>query len=146
MSICHSPLREKTDAVVESHVKIRGKIPSGSSHCSSGVGKKPSEGKQQVVNLSIPGCMRYGTFVHEFVHAYGLYHEQQRSDRDDFITVDYNNIKKEGWPQFKICHSCTTYGVPYDGRSLMHYVSNAYAIDHSKPAMISKVTFSVFLL
>ena len=128
--------REKTDTIVENHVKIV-----DGSGCSSGLGKTPTEGKQQTLSLKIPGCMTYGIFAHEFIHSYGLNHEQERPDRDDFITVDYNNIIKtyHAFSQFKVCSGCKTFDVPYDGRSVMQYRYNAFAIDHSKPTMISKV-------
>ena len=139
----HCLHREKTDAtIVENHVKIIGSVPDGDSLCSSWVGKKLTEGKEQTLNLDISACMKYSTFVHEFLHAYGLEHEQSRPDRDDFITVAFNNIRKKGWIQYKICQGCKTYGVPYDGRSIMHYPSGSFALDFSKPTMISKVKFS----
>ena len=36
--------------------------------------------------------MYLGTIVHEFGHALGLLHEQNRLDRDEFVKVNYNNI------------------------------------------------------
>ena len=134
--------REKTDTIVENHVKIV-----NGSGCSAFIGKGLKEGEQQTLSLKIPGfCMQYGVFVHEFLHAYGLYHEQSRPDRDDFITVDYNNIEKTSLAlrQFKVCPECKTFDVPYDGRSLMQYSYNAFSIDHSKPTMISKVCCTSF--
>ena len=35
-----------------------------------------------------------GTTQHEFLHAYGIYHEQSRGDRDDYVTVNYDNIQE----------------------------------------------------
>lgn len=49
----------------------------------------------------------------------------QRDDRDTYVTVQYENIDPQWafafatYPEF-----LSTYGVPYYGKSLMHYPSN----------------------
>jgi len=61
--------------------------------------------------------------VHELGHALGFYHEHQRWDRDDFITVHYENIKPGRSSDYDRI-SRTNWIVrstPYDYRSIMHY-------------------------
>jgi len=62
--------------------------------------------------------------AHELGHILGFFHEQQRWDRDQFVTIHYENIKPGraeedyDWiPKTKWIVS----GLPYDYRSIMHY-------------------------
>lgn len=58
--------------------------------CWSSVGNI-QEGLQQ---LSIgANCDRIGTIQHEFLHALGFWHEQSRSDRDDYVSIAWDRIQ-----------------------------------------------------
>ncbi len=59
--------------------------------------------------------------MHEFIHAIGFYHEQNRHDRDEYIRVDWSNIKKGAKNNYKKEENSLTFDVPYDYNSLMHY-------------------------
>lgn len=59
-----------------------------SSGCWSYVGKQG--GKQ---NMGLATWCSKGNIIHEFLHAFGVYHEQSRGDRDNHITVNYSNIQ-----------------------------------------------------
>lgn len=58
--------------------------------CWSSVGNV-QVGSQQ---LSIgTNCDRIATVQHEFLHALGFWHEQSRSDRDDYVTIVWDRIQ-----------------------------------------------------
>ncbi|XP_046645314.1 hatching enzyme 1.2-like [Daphnia pulicaria] len=83
------------------------------------------------------GC-KTGTPQHEFLHALGFHHEQSRSDRDDYVTINYDNIQPgkennfKSYSQSEIQHL----GAPYDYGSVLHYSAYAFAVDPSIPTII----------
>lgn len=58
--------------------------------------------------------------AHELCHALGTWHEQSRSDRDDFVTIEWDNIDEEHDHNVEIVESADTFGT-YDFDSVMHY-------------------------
>ena len=58
--------------------------------CSSYVART---GGKQLVDLQ-PGCIyQIGEVQHEVMHLLGFYHEQSRSDRDQFVDIIWSNIQ-----------------------------------------------------
>ena len=120
--------------------------------CRSAVGRK---GGKQIVrsgNCKLNGTLHYGVLLHELMHTIGFVHEQNRSDRDAFIDVDFDEIEKferdEGWPngtwtkQFMKCNYTRIgkkYGCKilneYDKESITHYPA---VIGESNPRKIIK--------
>uniref|UniRef100_A0A8C5MLJ4 Metalloendopeptidase n=1 Tax=Leptobrachium leishanense TaxID=445787 RepID=A0A8C5MLJ4_9ANUR len=108
-------------------------IESGSG-CWSYIG---NVGGKQVVNLDRTGCMGSGTVQHELLHTLGFYHEHSRSDRDDYVSINYQNINEGNWPNFKI-EATNNLGLPYDYLSVMHYQSTAYSNKPGEPSIVPK--------
>jgi len=103
-------------------------IISGSG-CYSSVGM---EGGRQYVSLQegqYGSCWTHGTIVHELLHAVGLWHEQSRPDRDDYVIIHFDNAHKSMHHNFEkmTLNNSQTYGVPYNYLSVMHYDKSAFS-------------------
>ncbi|XP_040267781.1 embryonic protein UVS.2-like [Bufo bufo] len=99
--------------------------------CSSYVGQN---GGAQPVRLLAPACMSRGIIQHELNHALGFQHENSRSDRGSYITINYKNVKRGMENNFDI-QDGTTLGLPYDYTSVMHYDKVAFAINPNLPTI-----------
>ncbi|CAJ0960993.1 unnamed protein product, partial [Mesorhabditis belari] len=86
------------------------------------------------------GCDSFGTAAHEIGHALGFFHEQSRLDRDNAITVNFNNIPSDWVDQFDKETTSTNfnYGMPYDYGSVMQYGASS-ASSNRQATMVSKV-------
>jgi len=82
--------------------------------------------------ISLAENCGFGAIVHEIGHSVGLWHEQARTDRDNFVTIDIDNVIEDKRDNFDIMG--TPIG-PYNYRSIMHYSRYAFAIDDSSPTI-----------
>uniref|UniRef100_A0A8D3DQB3 Metalloendopeptidase n=1 Tax=Scophthalmus maximus TaxID=52904 RepID=A0A8D3DQB3_SCOMX len=91
--------------------------------CWSTIGR---DGGQQVVSLSVYGCLDRGTVQHELLHALGFHHEHTRSDRDQYVRINWENIPAVNAFDF---HKMDTNNLntPYDYSSVMHYGRTTFA-------------------
>jgi len=80
-----------------------------------------------LISLS-PGCWSRGSIVHEIGHSLGFYHEQARPDRDDYITINWENIRAGSNHNFnkQKSSSINSMGTKYDYSSIMHYSKTAF--------------------
>lgn len=106
--------------------------------------------------------------MHEMLHAAGFMHEQNRPDRDKFVTVNYNNIQsgknliigfigsktlvgivplyiyiyifsgRENNFEKAQSSMIDSQGIGYDYRSVMHYSANAFS-RNGQPTIDPKV-------
>jgi hypothetical protein len=66
-----------------------------------------------------------GNIAHELMHAAGFYHEQSRGDRDDYISIAWDEIAPEMRSNFDKRDARGQDIGPYDYGSIMHYGSYA---------------------
>jgi len=88
--------------------------------CWSYVGKI---GGRQQLSLARNGCVYEYIVIHELMHAVGFFHEQSRYDRDNYVTINWDNICCGARGNFEAETSSNTqlHNQPYDYNSLMHY-------------------------
>lgn len=72
------------------------------------------------------------------LHSLSIFHEQTRPDRDNYISVNYNNLNDGMRSQFDIGPDQDVFDVPYDIESVMHYGAYVGAIDYSTPVMTAR--------
>merc|ERR1719192_2642136 len=125
-------LAEIANSPPPSYVYIR----SAHSGCSSAVGAQPG---RQFLNLG-PNCWQLGKIQHELLHCLGLWHEQSRNDRDEFVDVEWDNIEAERRHDFAVLTDAKVHhqGLPYDYGSIMHYGLYYFAKNRRLPTLVPK--------
>lgn len=100
-------------------------------------------GGAQPINLQVPGCMgKVGTVMHEILHAVGMYHEQNRFDRNKHVKINFNNIAVDKHINFEMLSETeiSSYGVDYDINSVLHYSAYAFASNPNSPTIESRTS------
>ncbi|XP_055468208.1 meprin A subunit alpha [Psammomys obesus] len=93
-------------------------------------------------NLSIgQGCDYKAIIEHEILHALGFYHEQSRTDRDDYVTIWWDEIIPDYKHNFDTYDdkSITDLNTPYDYESVMHYEPFSFNKNELVPTITTKI-------
>ncbi|XP_040188614.1 embryonic protein UVS.2-like isoform X2 [Rana temporaria] len=93
-------------------------------------------GGSQTVSLG-GGCIYRGIIQHELEHALGFYHEHVRSDRDNYVDINFQYIPKGKLGNFAKADT-NNLGSPYDYGSVMHYDAYAFTNTSNKPTIVPK--------
>lgn len=82
-------------------------------------------GGKQEVGLG-PGCS-FGVIVHQLGHVIGLQHEHNRSDRDSYVRIVWDNVTPGLEHNFEIRFSARDGLRAYDYDSIIHYPATAFS-------------------
>lgn len=94
--------------------------------CWSLVGRQADRaGQGQDVSIGA-GCANLNVVVHEIGHVIGFYHEQSRSDRDEYIDIVWTNVLPGYALQFRK-ENDASFNIPYDLTSTMQYPQWAFS-------------------
>ncbi len=98
------------------------------------------EGGRQIIGLSVLATT--GNIIHEIGHTVGMWHEHMRADRDEYITVNFDNIIKDRVNDFKTYVQLAQDGFEtnhggLDFGSIMMYPSYAFSAN-GKPTITKK--------
>ncbi|GAB0087748.1 seminal metalloprotease 1 [Sergentomyia squamirostris] len=116
------------------------RVTTDATGCSSNVGRI---GGMQSLKLksNVPGsgCFRFGTVVHEFIHALGFHHSQAAYNRDDYVIIKWENIEAGKENNFNLRDRTTTtmFDLDYDFGSVMHYSKTSFSIN-GQPTIVPR--------
>ncbi|XP_037541703.1 low choriolytic enzyme [Nematolebias whitei] len=82
-------------------------------------------GEKQLVSLQRAGCVDNGIVQHELLHALGFYHEHNRSDRDKYVKIHWENMHDDFKTYFSKMDT-DNLNTKYDYSSVMHYGKTAF--------------------
>ena len=76
--------------------------------------------------------------LHEIGHTIGLFHEQTRPDRDQYVTILWDEVQENEHDQFEIRteQEVDTRGVSYDYQSIMHYGKSVSPKQHAQSCQV----------
>eukprot|EP00096_Caligus_rogercresseyi_P009117 TRINITY_DN303_c0_g1_i13.p1 TRINITY_DN303_c0_g1~~TRINITY_DN303_c0_g1_i13.p1 ORF type:complete len:352 (+),score=27.12 TRINITY_DN303_c0_g1_i13:325-1380(+) len=140
-------------------------IFTGEQGCYANLGYNQNRARS-VVHLQSNGCVFLGIVVHELLHILGFGHEHTRSDRNQFVQINWSNIRggthSNFWralgetesasipycgsveiSQYDQCHAgfrASTFGQAYDYGSVMHYGLNFFSTNGQNTISLRRQT------
>jgi hypothetical protein len=78
-------------------------------------------------NININDRASEGNIIHEIFHAAGMFHEQSRCDRDEYVVVYRGNVSSGNQHNFNKECSGATDAYEYNFSSIMHYGPHGFS-------------------
>ncbi|XP_047243248.1 meprin A, alpha (PABA peptide hydrolase), tandem duplicate 1 [Girardinichthys multiradiatus] len=105
--------------------------------CFSSVGDQQNG---QILSLG-SGCDHKAVVEHELLHALGFYHEQSRTDRDDYVDIWLDQVTPGLEHNFNKYNDdfITDQNTAYDYESVMHYRPFSFNKNESIPTVTTKI-------
>ncbi|KAL3052900.1 hypothetical protein OYC64_005426 [Pagothenia borchgrevinki] len=105
--------------------------------CFSSVGDQQDG---QILSLG-SGCDHKAVIEHELLHALGFYHEQSRTDRDDYVDIWLDQVTPGLGHNFNKYNDdfITDQNTAYDYESIMHYRPFSFNKNESIPTITTKI-------
>ncbi|CAL8394437.1 meprin A subunit alpha [Gadus morhua] len=105
--------------------------------CFSSVGDQQNG---QILSLG-DGCDHKAVIEHELLHALGFYHEQSRTDRDDYVDIWLDQVIPGMEHNFNKYNDdfITDQNTAYDYESIMHYRPFSFNKNDSAPTVTTKI-------
>lgn len=116
----------------EQYVRIK-KEP----RCESPIGWSKLQKNENEQLIGLDGTCERPHIIHLLLHVLGFVHMHSDPSRDDFVKINWKNIEKAATKEFeKVQSHVSMFGTQYDYRSIMHYPSDANAIDKKQRTII----------
>ena len=107
------------DSSDTNYVRIR--IPNhNAKHCKSTLGKRAASNGELYIEFAENWCTHRDVW-HEMFHTIGLFHEHQRSDRDEYVKFNQINLQDPSRLNNFITLKVYKPVWPYDITSILHY-------------------------
>ncbi|XP_056150628.1 meprin A, alpha (PABA peptide hydrolase), tandem duplicate 1 [Lampris incognitus] len=105
--------------------------------CFSSVGDQQTG---QILSLGT-GCDHKAVIEHELLHALGFYHEQSRTDRDDYVDIWLDKVIPGFEHNFDKYNDdfITDQNTAYDYESIMHYRPFSFNKNEREPTITTKI-------
>ncbi|XP_060082176.1 meprin A subunit alpha-like [Ylistrum balloti] len=107
-----------------------------------GDGQPGMSGGAQTIHL-YPN-MAKADIMQVLVYTLGFYNEFRRPDRDNYVTVNMDNIDEKDQKFFTVGNATTFFNYPFDFESITFFYPYAYAKDPSKPTIQARYESQVF--
>lgn len=116
--------------------------------CNSWVGRVGGGQRVSIMTDNGSGgtCLRKGIIQHEILHALGFDHMQSSFDRDQFVKINFANVKVIDGQNMSYnfdLEQNQRNNTPYDWKSLMHYGAYDFSIEPGVKPVIEPLDPSI---